>query len=538
MTLEGRLQGQLSGQWSDRMKQFEAAGELKVSQGMMGWEYGVNMISTTLQSVEVSWNWRVDQLRGNLSFNLGEVGRLKGNFILPLGNNLPTSVRDKGPIRLSLEGQFEERGLLPTFFPNLVQGSHGKVDFGLLANGTWEKPNLKGSLRFTKTKFSLLAGNLKGHDKKGNLSADKILKVSLDRGQVQFGWDGKMLQGMGEFELMPACKLRASLSSFQPPWVALHKQFKLNASWEAFDLNFLRSWLPNEMVLKGQLFGSLSGQYSNHRFDTTGEIRISQDEVGWKYETGSLNAILRRAKMTWSWKDDDLRGEIAINLVDYGQVEGNFQLHLPPHYPIVINPKGPIRFFINGQFKEKGLIPAFFPGVVQESQGQIHLNLKGNGTWERPNLQGSMKLEKGGCYIPASGIRLKEMSIEAQFRGDHIRITSFKTHSGPGHLEGDATIWFEDWKVSRYEGNLRGDRFQTLHLPEMQVLSNPHLDFHGTPQRLVVRGEIILPDLLISGSPTKDVVRPSPDVIIVDAPEVVKPKFPPSCGYPGSFASG
>jgi len=57
-------------------------------------------------------------------------------------------------------------------------------------------------------------------------------------------------------------------------------------------------------------------------------------------------------------------------------------------------------------------------------------------------------------------------------------------------------------------------------------LSSPRLDFHGTTQKLFVRGEILLPDILISGPPTKDVIRPSPDVMVVDMPEVTKKGLP------------
>jgi len=770
LTIEGCLRGKLSGHWTDRMKQFRAAGELKVSQGMMRWKYGKERITTALQAAEVTWDWHDDRLRGSLSLALEEVGRLKGSFGFPLETHWPTSVRDKGPIRLSLEGQFEEKGLLPTFFPNLVRESHGKVDLGLHAGGTWEKPHLKGSMRLTKAEVHLLAGKPKAQDNKTVQPADKILRFALDSGLVQFDWDEKMLQAMGEFELAPAGKLRASLSSPQPARMALFQQAKLEvrwdaidlsllrpwlpqavafdgrlagqisgqwlqgsrfdhagefkvsrgtlkwqnrdgqiaadlqtldlnwiwqdetlegrlsmvladycnlkgtfhlpvaprlpivirkkapvqlslkglvrergllaaffpdfiqrsrgqvdlnlsgdgtwekrhlqgllrlrdtevhlltneirlqsvkknisqapfrielsegliefnwdekglssscdlkftkggkfqiglsssqparmafpdrgrveASWQAFDLSVVRPWLPPEMALEGQLSGNLSGQYSNKQFDTIGEIGISQGVVNWKHEAGSVNAALRKADLVWNWRGNNLRCEVSLILADYGHAKGNFELPLAARFPLNIRLGGPIQLSLNGQFEEKGLLPAFFPGIVQESRGQIHLNLTGNGTWEKPNLLGTIKLEKAGGYLPVTGIRLEDMSTEAQFGGDQIRITSFSTRSGPGHLEGDATIWLENWKVSRYEGRLRGDRFQTIHLPELQVLSNPRLDFHGTTRRLVVRGEILLPDLLVSGPPTKDVVRPSPDVIIVDAPEVAKPRFP------------
>lgn len=525
LAIEGRLRGKLSGQWTDRMKRFGAAGELKVSQGMIGWKHGADRITTILQSAEVRWDWNDDVLRGSLSLALEEVGYLKGRFGLPLETHWPISVRDKGPIRLSLEGQFQEKGLVSTFFPELIRESRGKVDLDLNADGTWGRPHLKGSLRLTKAEIHLLASKIRLQTAKNNIS-EAPLKLELPEGLIKFNWDEKGLSSSCHLEFATGGKFQISLSSFQRARMAFPDRGNVEASWEAFDVGVLGPWLPPKMALEGQLSGHLSGQYSNRQFDTAGEINISQGVLNWKHETGSVQASLRRAGLTWNWQADHLRGEVSLILADYGHVQGNFQLPLTARFPVTIRPGGPIQLSLNGQFEEKGLLPAFFPGIVQESRGQIHLNLTGNGTWEKPNLLGTMKMEKAGGYLPMAGIRLEDLSTEVQFRGDQIRIASFRTRSGPGYLDGVATIWLENRKVSRYEGRLRGDRFQTIHLPELQALSNPHLDFHGTTQKLFVRGEIRLPDLMISGPPTKDVIRPSPDVIIVDVPEVAKPGFP------------
>ncbi len=116
--------------------------------------------------------------------------------------------------------------------------------------------------------------------------------------------------------------------------------------------------------------------------------------------------------------------------------------------------------------------------------------------------------------------------MEAKLKKDEVRITSFQTQSGDGKIEGEATIKIKDWRVSRYQGRLYGERFKTIHLPELQVLSNPRIVFHGTPQKIFVKGEIRLPEVLITGPPTREGIRPSPDVVIVDALEVEEKRFP------------
>ena len=76
------------------------------------------------------------------------------------------------------------------------------------------------------------------------------------------------------------------------------------------------------------------------------------------------------------------------------------------------------------------------------------------------------------------------------------------------------------------EGSINGERFQTVYLPELQILSTPRLTFEGTPEKLAVRGEVRLPELLISGPPTRAVVLPSRDVILEGAPKPAEKTFP------------
>jgi translocation and assembly module TamB len=80
--------------------------------------------------------------------------------------------------------------------------------------------------------------------------------------------------------------------------------------------------------------------------------------------------------------------------------------------------------------------------------------------------------------------------------------------------------------VADYRGSINGERFQTIHLPELQILSTPRLTFEGTPEKLAIRGEVRLPELLISGPPTRAVVLSSRDVILEGVPKPAEKTFP------------
>jgi translocation and assembly module TamB len=109
---------------------------------------------------------------------------------------------------------------------------------------------------------------------------------------------------------------------------------------------------------------------------------------------------------------------------------------------------------------------------------------------------------------------------------NEIRVESFQALSGSGRLEGGATVRLKDWRMGDYEGRLSGERFQAVYLPELQVSASPQLNFRGTPERVIVRGEVRLPEVSILGRETKEVIRPSPDVVVVDEADVPAKSLP------------
>ncbi len=522
--LEGRFSGKLSGQWVDGLR-FDHSGSLKVAHGKMRWQQGQERITTDVQTVDVNWTWEGVTLKGHLSLALEDYAKLKGTFHIPVAPQQPLAIQPEDPLRISMQGWIRERGLLPIIFPDLIQKSQGQIDFNLNARGTWKKPHLEGFLKLKTTEVHLLSGKTGFLPSMNNVSTSP-LKVEVVEGAIRLDWGEKGLLSSCDLDFGKDVRFQANVSSSQPAQMAFPGRGTVTANWSGIDLSLLKLYLPRQVMLEGGLAGYLSGHWSNHQFHARGEIKISRGVLNWRNEEGSIKAPLREADIKWVWHGEQLSGETSLALVDYGYVKGSFQLPLASRFPVTIKRSGPIILSLDGKFEEKGLVSVFLPGMIQESQGQLRLNLMGNGTWEKPNLKGSLKLEKAAGYLPGAGIRLKDMSAEAHWVEDQIRFTSMKILSGAGYLDGNVTIGVKNWRISNYEGQLSGNRFQTVHLPELQVLSSPRLHFHGDLQKIVIRGNIGIPELLILGPPTQDVIRPSPDVIIVDAPEVSKGKFP------------
>jgi translocation and assembly module TamB len=277
--------------------------------------------------------------------------------------------------------------------------------------------------------------------------------------------------------------------------------------------------------VKGLFSGIVKGQWlPGQSVDITGKAGVTQGEVAWRRESGTVATRLEKAEASFAWREKTLNGKLSLALSDYGWLQGDFQLPVEARIPPAIQPAGSLRVALQGKVEEKGLLPAIFPGVVQKTRGRMELNGRVSGSWQNPEFRGSLKLSQAGALIPPLGIQLKEIDANIQLVDEKILVESLSAESGPGRIEGKGTVWLEGWRLKQYEGKLQGERFQAIYLPEIRALINPRLEFKGTAEKVQVRGEIRVPQLLIHGKPTENVVLPSADVVIVD--KAPRRKFP------------
>lgn len=524
MVLDGKLSGRLSGQYA-RGSRFDHSGSLRVVQGRLKWKDQKEEISTDLQTVDLNWIWEKETLRGDLYLILSDYARLKTTFQVPVIPQQPWTIDSQGPLRCSLQGWVNEKGLLAILFPEIIRKSQGNIELDLDAHGTWEKPRLGGQIKLKKAELHLPSDQIPFLSSKKHGTTDS-LKVEIHQGMIKLNWSERGLFSSCDLDFGKGVQFQANVSSPQPAQMAFPDRGTISANWAGIDLDLFKSYLPRQVLLEGRLAGQLSGQWRRDQFETKGEFRVSHGALTFHHEEGTMKAPLQRAEVKWTWRKEYLSGEISLALQEHGYVKGGFQLPLPSHFPIAIEQEGSIKLSLEGKFEERGLLPALLPGMVQESQGQLRVNLTGNGTWKEPSFKGSLVLERAQGYLPSAGIRLEDIRMEAQWVKDQIHLVSIKIRSGPGSLEGRASLTLKNWKVSHYEGHLKGDRFQTIRLPELQVLSNPRLRFQGTPQKMLITGEIGIHEFLLSGQPSQDRIRPSTDVVIMDAPQVTPRKFP------------
>jgi translocation and assembly module TamB len=177
----------------------------------------------------------------------------------------------------------------------------------------------------------------------------------------------------------------------------------------------------------------------------------------------------------------------------------------------------PLQGKLSAQLQELGLATVFLPGKIQESSGQLTLELALAGSLQQPSLLGDVRIADGRCYLPQFGIQLQDIGLQGRF-ADQLFSLDSQLRSGEGLLTGAGTIDFSSWRTPSYHLEIAGDNVQLFNLPDLQLWISPDLKIEGDLEQVNVTGDILIPQMLASGQAKTSTAVNSPDLVIVDAP--------------------
>lgn len=352
----------------------------------------------------------------------------------------------------------------------------------------------------------------------GSISFDGH-KTQLRRGTVNLTTEGGKIRAEANLDLAAQGSVTARLVTEQPRDLDIPDSGDFEVSLDEVKLEVFRAWYPEGVSLSGILSARSTGKLLPDRsLRLTAEANIARGLLIHRQKSGEIRAELRTAKLTADWRDQALKGAMTLELADTGHLTGNFSLPLPARLPTAMNREGTVSASLEGTVRENGILSALFPGMIQESKGELEVHLKVAETWQEPSFSGRLLLSQAGLYLPRAGVRLSDVKLNARLERDQITVESFSGRSGPGTISGTAIVNLKNWRLDRYQGTIRGNRFQFFYLPELQLLGSPTLDFTGTMDKVTVRGSFLIPELTAAGSDASAPVPASEDVVIVDAP--------------------
>jgi translocation and assembly module TamB len=342
---------------------------------------------------------------------------------------------------------------------------------------------------------------------------------------VDFSWDRRGLDARIDLHLAEGGALEARVMSPEEASFSLPAHAGVEGKWHGLDVGLFTEQVSG-LDVRGELAGDFQGSLNGDNFDMQGGISLSGGAVQYRTEQGKITADVKNAAVVWQWKEDTFSGSILFALEEFGRAEGEFQLPIPARFPVSPSRKSALKISLEGRVREEGIITSLFPGLIQKGRGELDFVFTVGGTLERPAFGGTAELSKAGAYLPAGGVHLDKVRLSARLSDDKVLIDSFHAESGEGYIEGSAVIRLSAWKVEKYEGEIKGDKFQTIYLPELRVMSSPDLTFEGDRERVAIRGTLRVPDLRVFEKKGKGPVEPSEDVVVVDAPKRKKKEMP------------
>jgi translocation and assembly module TamB len=320
--------------------------------------------------------------------------------------------------------------------------------------------------------------------------------------------------------------IKGTIIVAQPVRLGLPERADIDIRLKGMNATIFRSLLPKEIDIKGNVSAQIKGNLlPDKRTDISGSVTISEGMILHVTRKGELSGEMRSAQISFVWREDKLSGNLELALADYGSLKGNFSLPLPAQLPILLRKDRPLHVFMEGTAYEKGILTSLFPGLVQESHGNLKLDFTISGSWAEPVYSGKFELSDAGAFLPPAGITLKSVIASARFDRNILVIETFSAKSGKGGIAGNAEIKMKQFSITGYKGKITGENFQAVYLPHLQAAINPTLTFEGRKNNALLQGEIKVPELFVYESEAK-VIEPSRDVIIVDTPKKKDRKTP------------
>jgi translocation and assembly module TamB len=145
------------------------------------------------------------------------------------------------------------------------------------------------------------------------------------------------------------------------------------------------------------------------------------------------------------------------------------------------------------------MIPNFTP-VVSEAGGTARANVTVAGTLKRPDLRGSLTLDRARFRLAATGALLQDVNGSMRMTGDTVYIDSIAgTSNGPVRLAG--TLGVGDWREPTFNLTFLAEDAQLLNNDIGEIHANANLKISGpfahanvTGRVAVVHGVLYIPE--------------------------------------------
>lgn len=348
-------------------------------------------------------------------------------------------------------------------------------------------------------------------------------------------WSGRLqqfdgsLRDFGEWYLQAPAALRLSGTAAElgpacwalPPAEICLQGKAADGQWQAatrlaaLPLERFESWLPARLRLLGRLDGEA-------RFAGRGE-RVDEGRLALTADGARLEP--RDPRPAWRWQPQPLhlRGDLTprggeLRLIAEDPALAGFDAELRLDGPLLwghwrqLAGAGEARLSLG----HLGALAPLLPDL-DRLQGRVEAGVRFAGSVGAPRLQVHGALLEAGFGVPRLGIQVRSLNIDASSRDDDRLALTGRAVSGNGELRLDGSLSLKPGEGWPLRLNLSGKRFLAADIPEAKVYLSPDLVVERDAAGLRLGGRLDIPEADIRIPDESGAVRPSRDVVIVDA---------------------
>ena len=358
--------------------------------------------------------------------------------------------------RLDLAASNVDLGHIRQIPPNRL-AIKGRVDFGIKASGTPEKPMIDADIHIRKLSLD------------NELLGDLDVRADSQGGEVQVAGNSHLQRG----SLLVSGNVK--LKDGYPADISLRM--------DQLDLDsILHTYLGNKLAEHSSITGSLD---LHGPFFHAARWNVNAD----------LNAVSIDLENLQLHNQDPVRLILENQRVQIQQLrmlgEGT---DLTAHGSIQLGGTRSLDLAADGRLDLK-LLSGFNPDIT--ASGVVAVNMTVGGTFNEPLPQGRVQLSNGSLFYAAFPSSLSEVSGSMLFTRDHVHIESLTATTGGGTLtfQGDATYLN---RQLNFNLNALGKDVRLRYPPGVSSTANAELHWVGTRSASTVSGQITISKIAVT----------------------------------------
>lgn len=153
---------------------------------------------------------------------------------------------------------------------------------------------------------------------------------------------------------------------------------------------------------------------------------------------------------------------------------------------------------------------------IDRPRGRLTADLGVQGLWSQPVFSGNARLTDGAVDVPAAGLQLHAIRLEATPAPDNRLKLNGQLESGKGVMSLDGALALNQGQP-QLQARLYGRDVLVADTAEARVLVSPDFTVAYNAEGVAIRGQLAVPEALLKPKELEGTVRPSRDEVIVGA---------------------